>query len=532
MKFRILYGLLLLISPGSDAWGARPATGHEGTYAVPYIPSARLNHPEWIQQAFYSQIIGDETGRITTQANLSAFGYFAWKTDTLCFAIEVSDDSIVGGPGGDQVELFLVDKPGGKNMVQWIVGVNPNSWNAPTIQTWDHRGSRKVTPLEPVIKLSFVPMTGGYRLTAFIPLAIVDVATVNDAFLGFQIHINDSDDPGSSHRSSLHWFYAGNSYRRSDAHQTLQLAYTRSLQVKHAVKCYLLDSTTVILKVLASKTMVGEDIQVGDSLQTLATGTLSDSLDYAVFTTSLPLNMSGNPDLPKKVFISNKLAGIIDFGTLDLVNENRKGSDFDDEVSLFLTADRRHKPPENSILFVGHSFFRYWLTLEDDMQGFYVLNRAFGGARVENILHFYNVLFVPYHPRVIVLIIGGNDLNMGYPPDTVFRDFTLLLDKLHRDLPTTRLIALTNSELYYGVKNLKQFDERLFEFATLNPWLRVCDIRYEVDIKNDACLQTLMMPDRVHYNHKGYLHFTKKVREAVASAVSGSETVSDSFKDL
>jgi lysophospholipase L1-like esterase len=515
LMYILIYNLLLfsLIFPG-----CKTGIESDGVYEIPFIGVCSYTDPSsWKDKAFISSIIADKTGTLPATRDLSARCHIAWKTDTICILVDVTDDTIRTGKNGDRVQLFLVEKQGGKNMLEWIIQVDTVSSPEPVVQTWDHRGSRDVTPVDPAIRCRITRTGKGYQLLAFISLKPLGIKPDITGTAALQIYVDDTDHPSGTRENMLQWYYAGDSYRRSLAHQPLLLGTQRTKTVDYAVKCYLLDSSRVVLKVFSEKGRAGEVIQVSDSQQIISMGRMSDSTGYSYFESSIPLEKTGNPDLPKKVFINNRLAGIVDFGTLDLVNEKREGADFEDEISQFIAADRRHKPADSSILFVGHSFFRYWLTLEDDMKGFTVINRSFGGSRVENLLHYYDILFAPYRPRKIVLIIGGNDLNIGYPPDTVFRDFTVLLEKLHKDLPQTRLIALTNSELYYGVKNLKEFDDRLFEYAAENRWLRVGDIRHEVNINDDAYLQTLMMPDRVHFNYKGYLHFTKKVKEIIES---------------
>jgi hypothetical protein len=71
-------------------------------------------------------------------------------------------------------------------------------------------------------------------------------------------------------------------------------------------------------------------------------------------------------------------------------------------IEAFLERDRVSPPPQGGILFIGSSIFRQWADLEADMAPLPAFNRAFGGSRTWEVLHYMDEIVLPYQPRIIV----------------------------------------------------------------------------------------------------------------------------------
>ena len=88
---------------------------------------------------------------------------------------------------------------------------------------------------------------------------------------------------------------------------------------------------------------------------------------------------------------------------------------FADQIDAFLTQDRTAPPPQDAILFIGSSIFRQWTNVKEQMAPLPVFNRAFGGSRTWEVLHYMDKIVLPYRPRIIVYYTGSNDVNAGEP---------------------------------------------------------------------------------------------------------------------
>src|SRR5262245_12141591 len=85
------------------------------------------------------------------------------------------------------------------------------------------------------------------------------------------------------------------------------------------------------------------------------------------------------------------------------------------DIQAFLDQDRTQPPPKDAILFIGSSIFRQWTNVREHMAPLPVFNRAFGGSRTWEVLHYMDRIVLPYRPRIIVYYTGSNDVNAGEP---------------------------------------------------------------------------------------------------------------------
>ena len=57
-------------------------------------------------------------------------------------------------------------------------------------------------------------------------------------------------------------------------------------------------------------------------------------------------------------------------------------------------------------------------------------------------VYFADRIVVPYHPRLVVLYSGGNDINAGRTPERVFADYQAFVAKVQAALPDTRILDM------------------------------------------------------------------------------------------
>ena len=62
------------------------------------------------------------------------------------------------------------------------------------------------------------------------------------------------------------------------------------------------------------------------------------------------------------------------------------------------------------VLFVGSSSIRFWQTLADDMSPLTIIQHGFGGATINDVVHFSDRLINAFNPRAVVIFAGTNDV--------------------------------------------------------------------------------------------------------------------------
>jgi hypothetical protein len=195
---------------------------------------------------------------------------------------------------------------------------------------------------------------------------------------------------------------------------------------------------------------------------------------------------------------------------LSLLAQNALAQDpkrFAKEIDAFTNADKTNPPPKNAILFIGSSTIRKWTTLAQDFPGRKVFNRGFGGSQMSDAVYYFDRIVAPYHPGLIVLYEGSNDIDAHKTPEQVFHDFKTLVAKVHEQLPQTRLdfiSILTTPVRAAEVEQVKEANRLIRDYIAHDEKLTFIDAFPAMlgpDGRPDAAL---FLSDRLHPNAKGY----------------------------
>jgi len=175
------------------------------------------------------------------------------------------------------------------------------------------------------------------------------------------------------------------------------------------------------------------------------------------------------------------------------------------EISAFEAVDRTNPPPRNAILFIGSSAFRLWETMARDFPGKQVINRCFDGSEIPDSTAFAERIIFPYHPRMILLYAGDNDLARGRTPDQVVADYMNLVRTVQARLPQTRIafVSIKPSLARW------EFKEEIIEVnrrvaAIKGDGLVFIDVFSLMLGPDGNPREDLFLPDRLHPNEKGY----------------------------
>lgn len=109
------------------------------------------------------------------------------------------------------------------------------------------------------------------------------------------------------------------------------------------------------------------------------------------------------------------------------------------DIAHFIQADHGNPPPRGGIEFIGSSSFRMWDSLARDFPAQPVFNRGFGGSEVRDSTWYAGQIVVPYAPCKVFFYAGDNDLNSGRSATQVRDDVVAFVQRVHRDLPKTRI---------------------------------------------------------------------------------------------
>ncbi|MGH9803049.1 MAG: GDSL-type esterase/lipase family protein [Blastocatellia bacterium] len=185
------------------------------------------------------------------------------------------------------------------------------------------------------------------------------------------------------------------------------------------------------------------------------------------------------------------------------------------DIESFEQNDRTNPPPQNALVFTGSSTILLWKTMAEDLSGYKVVNRGFGGSQIVDATHFADRIIFPLKPKMVLMRSGGNDIFAGKSPEQVFADFKDFVAKVHGKLPKTEIvyIALSPSVARWSQADKEQaLNAMVKEFtktAKLVKYLDDADISLGTDGKPRP---ELFIADKLHFNAEGYKLFSAKVR--------------------
>ena len=191
------------------------------------------------------------------------------------------------------------------------------------------------------------------------------------------------------------------------------------------------------------------------------------------------------------------------------------------DIQNFEAADRENPPEAGSVVFVGSSSIRMWETLEDDFRGVPVINRGFGGSELSDVVHFADRIVVPYHPRLVVLYAGDNDLAAGKSPTQVYNDFLSFVGIIHQRLPGVRVafVAIKPSISRWNiVDKIRETNRLVRDRVRTDNQLAYVDVFAPMLNKSGQPRRELFLEDGLHMNSQGYAIWRDLLAPLVAAA--------------
>ena len=189
---------------------------------------------------------------------------------------------------------------------------------------------------------------------------------------------------------------------------------------------------------------------------------------------------------------------------------------FWNEVQALKKKDSSLFPAPAQILFIGSSSFTLLRDTVNIFPGYKMLNRAFGGATLEDVIRYrYDVIY-PYQPKQIVLYCGENDLASS---DTVTVEITVqrfktlfqLIRAKYPSVPFVYISMKPSPARVHLMSKMKQANQLIASFLKTKTAARFINI-FDAMLKSDGTPnESLFRQDMLHMNPKGYTIWKKKL---------------------
>ncbi len=178
------------------------------------------------------------------------------------------------------------------------------------------------------------------------------------------------------------------------------------------------------------------------------------------------------------------------------------------EIGQYIQTDRRQTPPKDPIVFTGSSTIRMWASLREDFPGHNVMNRGFGGSRLDDLVFFAPKIVLPYKPKMIVVYSGENDIEAKEPAENALADFREFIAFRDKFLPRTPIvyISMKPSILRWNLwPEMKRGNDLIREETSKHRNVKFVDISAPMLGPGGTKPATdLFVQDGLHLSAKGY----------------------------
>ena len=192
---------------------------------------------------------------------------------------------------------------------------------------------------------------------------------------------------------------------------------------------------------------------------------------------------------------------------------------FINEIKAFRKQDSIQKPQDGMLLFIGSSSFRLWKDVKSDFNNQNILNRAFGGATLSDLIYFQNDVVLKYKPKKIFIYCGENDIASSdkVTPKMVFKRYKTFYKTLRKQFPETPIIFVS---LKPAISRWSMKDKMIATNRLINRFINKKKNTTFVNIwdamlENGEPKKDIYIQDNLHMNAKGYAIWVEKMNALV-----------------
>lgn len=191
----------------------------------------------------------------------------------------------------------------------------------------------------------------------------------------------------------------------------------------------------------------------------------------------------------------------------NIVAESANGGLSSDNRVARLQKKYKQRKNQEKILLAGGSSIRRWDSAASRFAPLKTVNMGIGGSTTKDWLKWYKKLIVDYHPKEVVLYVGGNDFHSNkVKGKTVAKQCQKLLTCLKKELPGTKIYYVA---VYPSLarrpyqKQINVYNKKMKSFCKSRKNIYYIDMSSSF-YKNGKLQKNLFVSDGLHLNAKGY----------------------------
>jgi lysophospholipase L1-like esterase len=483
---------------------------------VPQLDQVRIDGDpgDWQMATPPVRIFSDIEGKLPDPGDFKAEFRLGWDSGGLLFQVQVVDDVIYENHQrhwkGDGMEIFISPAKGSPDIVQISLRPSLDALDSiAALRFFDYRVTDSLLTRSPQAKFYSVKTPSGYFLEGRIPLDMLGIVKpAQGRELALQFYSNDADRPGDTSNYSLPWYPVRDAYRNPYAFHRIRLAESGFPGLPMEVRSFVMNEQKLFVKLHSAEPADGRKLMFRSgefhrrfSLHQEQTGIYSKTLEFPAG------RILQNQDQLQFLYLDRVFFSM---ESILLPRKYEAGAEphrFEPEIRIFEILDHFNPPSPGGILITGSSTIRKWQHLEEDLPGLHWINRGFGGSTMEELIHFSERIVFPYHPSLVIVYEGDNDLASGISPDRFIESCRMFVENCRDKIPDAGLIFLSIKPSPARIRiwsTMQRANHMMEELAAEYERVRYLDFTDGLLNRSGEPDPSLFDQDRLHLNDLGY----------------------------
>ncbi len=176
---------------------------------------------------------------------------------------------------------------------------------------------------------------------------------------------------------------------------------------------------------------------------------------------------------------------------------------------------RTNPPAPGAVFFLGSSSIVGW-NVKKSFPDLPTVNCGFGGSQMADAARYVDRIVIPWKPRVLVVYSGDNDMKAGKSPEQVRDDFRALAEKVHKQLPQTKIVLIgvkPSIARWNLIDKIRATNKLLAAYAEQDAQKRIVFVDVEplmLDAEGRPRAE-IFKDDGLHLNAEGYAIWAKRI---------------------
>ncbi len=191
---------------------------------------------------------------------------------------------------------------------------------------------------------------------------------------------------------------------------------------------------------------------------------------------------------------------------------------YEREIARFDSLTAVEKYPSEAILFTGSSSIRLWNTIKEDMAPYPVIQRGFGGAKIEDLAYYLRRIVYPLNFRAIVFFAGTNNItgdSRDMAADSVVYWIKHINHQVRKKYPAVPIFWIAITPVNSRIKVMDKviaMNSRIKTICEENKNMYFMDTEKSFLGADGKPRAELFIGDQLHLNREGYILWSSIIK--------------------